>query len=527
MSKTLKWIIIGVVIFVLLACIFCAIAGGSLIIFSSGEFLSTRVEVTTTPPDEMGIIEATEEIVLEPTPNPEEMTPTDEEPENADSTPLPEATPAPAERADFDDYAPVMAEAWQLANQYFVDQPIDGELLIEGAIRGMRESLPQEHPMYLAYDLEAYTVSSGAEASVNSSPAFEEYNQPLKDAWNQAYDEAGNLPLDPNLLIQGAMRGMMVSLGDRYSMYLSPSELTQLNISQSGEYEGIGAWVDTSGEYITIISPMAGSPAEEAGLKTGDIVIAIDGEDMTGINPDIALQRILGPAGSIIVLTVEREGEPEPLDIEITRAKITVPSVEYEMLEGNIGYLQLYNFGENTSEDFIAALSDLLDQGAEGLIFDMRGNGGGFLFTAVNILSQFIEGNTPVIYQEYGDGTEDVWESNPGGIGLDIPMVVLADGGSASASEITIGALQDLDRATIIGTTTFGKGSVHYVLPLSNENGAVQVTIARWLTPDKRYIHEVGIDPDIVVEFDEDAFEADGTDNQLQKALEVIQEMIP
>lgn len=522
MSKTWKWIIIGVVAFALIACVVCGIAGGTAYLFGNGDLFSKFGTKATDTPAELGLLNPTDEVVLE------ESTPlATEEGITPDNTPAPTVTPIPGVRSEFDDYAPIMAEAWQLANQYFVVQPLDGELLIAGAIRGMQESLPMDHPMYLEFDPEAYTVSSGVDSTAAGNPDFNQYNQPLSDAWSQAYDEAGSLTLDPNLLIQGAIRGMMQSLGDKFSMYLSPSELTQLTINQAGEYEGIGAWVDTSGEYITIISPMAGSPAEAAGLKTGDVVIAIDGEDMTGINPDIALQRILGPAGSVIVLTVEREGELSPLDISITRAKITVPSVEGEMLDNNIGYLQLYNFGETTSEDFIAVLADLQDQGAEGLILDLRGNGGGYLVTAVNILSQFLEGNTSVIYQVYGDGTEDAWKTNPGGIAYDIPMVLLVDGGSASASEITIGALQDLGRATVIGTTTYGKGSVHYVLPLSNENGAVQVTIARWLTPDKRFIHEVGIDPDIVLEFDETIYETDGTDNQLEKAIEVILELMP
>ena len=358
------------------------------------------------------------------------------------------------------------------------------------------------------------------------SDDFYDYAPIIEEAWNLAHQYFVDQPLDNELLIQGAMRGMMEALGDKHSMYLSPAELTQLSITQEGTYEGIGAWVDTSGDYITIISPMAGSPAEEAGLKTGDVVLAIDGEDMTGINPDIALQKILGPAGSEIVLTIEREGEEEPLDVAIIRAEITVPSVEYEMLENDIAHIELYNFGEHTSEDFVAILQEVQDEGAKGIILDLRGNGGGYLYTAVNILSQFIEPNTPLIYQVYGDGSEEVWESVSGGIAYDIPMVVLADGGSASASEITIGALQDLDRATIIGTTTYGKGSVHYVLPLSDDNGAVQVTIAKWLTPDKRFIHEIGIEPDIVVEFDADAYE-EGIDNQLEEGIEVLLEMLP
>jgi carboxyl-terminal processing protease len=507
MSKTWKWIIIVAVAIGLLACAICGVIGGVTLYRQA-----TTAEIEPTPiileeQQELGSLEETET--------------SEDQPLNdaQDTEPTPPAVEDSGNTKNFTDYSPVFEEAWDLVNQYFVEQPLDGEVLIQGAILGMRNALPEDHPLYLPVEDDSYEITTDGEPASNE---YADQRDQLQNVWNEIYDKAGDIVIDPELLIQGAMHGMMESLGDRHSMYLTPGELTQLSISQEGSYEGIGAWVDTSGDFITIISPMAGSPAEEAGVKTGDIVIAIDGEDLTGVNPDIALQSILGPAGSVIVLTVEREGEEQPLDISITRAKITVPSVEHEMLENDIGYIQLFNFGENTSEDFVASLEDLQEQGAEGLILDLRGNGGGYLFTAVNVLSQFIEGQTPIIYQVYGDGTQDVWETNPGGIALDIPLVLLVDGGSASASEITIGALQDLERATVIGTTTYGKGSVHYVLPLSNDNGAVQVTIAKWLTPNQRFIHEIGIEPDIVLEFDEEAYELDGTDNQLEKAIEII-----
>jgi carboxyl-terminal processing protease len=363
-------------------------------------------------------------------------------------------------------------------------------------------------------------------AIVNDSNNFDDFSAPLMEAWDLVQQYFVNQPIDNEEIIQGAIRGMMEALDDRYTMYLSPAQLSQLTIRQEGTYEGIGAWVDTSLEYIVIISPMVGSPAEAAGLKAGDVVIAIDGEDMTGIMPDIALLKILGPAGSTVTLTITRENVEEPIDISIIRAKITVPSLDYSIIEGDIAYIQLYQFGEDTSADFVNALQDLLAQQPAGLILDIRGNGGGYLYTAVNILSQFIEKDTPIIYQVFGNETEEVWETVSGGIAIDIPMVVLIDGGSASASEITAGALQDLERATLVGTTTYGKGSVHYVLPLDDEQGAVQITIARWLTPSRRYIHEVGIEPDVIIEFDETLFEEDGTDNQLEKAIEVLRSIL-
>jgi carboxyl-terminal processing protease len=363
-------------------------------------------------------------------------------------------------------------------------------------------------------------------ANVNDSNNFDDYSAPLLEAWDLVHEYFVNQPVDNEEIIQGAIRGMMEALDDSYTMYLSPAQLSQLTIRQEGTYEGIGAWVDTSLDYLVIISPMVGSPAEAAGLEAGDVVIAIDGEDMTGVMPDIALLEILGPAGSTVTLTVTREGVEEPIDISIERAEITVPSLESSIIEDDIAYIQLYQFGEDTSADFVNALEELLAQQPAGLILDLRGNGGGFLYTAVNILSQFIEKDTPIIYQVYGNETEEVWETIAGGLAIDIPMVVLIDGGSASASEITAGALQDLERATLVGTTSYGKGSVHYVLPLEDEQGAVQITIARWLTPNRRYIHEVGIEPDVIVEFDETLYEEDGTDNQLEKAIEVLRSIL-
>jgi carboxyl-terminal processing protease len=363
-------------------------------------------------------------------------------------------------------------------------------------------------------------------ANVNDSNNFDDYSAPLLEAWDLVHEYFVNQPVDNEEIIQGAIRGMMEALDDSYTMYLSPAQLSQLTIRQEGTYEGIGAWVDTSLDYLVIISPMVGSPAEAAGLEAGDVVIAIDGEDMTGVMPDIALLEILGPAGSTVTLTVTREGVEEPIDISIERAEITVPSLESSIIEDDIAYIQLYQFGEDTSADFVNALEELLAQQPAGLILDLRGNGGGFLYTAVSILSQFIEKDTPIIYQVYGNETEEVWETIAGGLAIDIPMVVLIDGGSASASEITAGALQDLERATLVGTTSYGKGSVHYVLPLEDEQGAVQITIARWLTPNRRYIHEVGIEPDVIVEFDETLYEEDGTDNQLEKAIEVLRSIL-
>jgi carboxyl-terminal processing protease len=327
-------------------------------------------------------------------------------------------------------------------------------------------------------------------------------------------------PVDDIALMRGAIRGMLESLGDEHTSYMDPQEFTDANAGLEGTYEGIGAYVDTGGDFLTVTSPIPGSPAEKAGLKPGDEIIAIDGEDMTGINPELARRKVLGPAGTVVVLTIRREGTEEPFDVEITRDRINIASVESKMLENEIAYVKLNTFGDTTSRDLKAQLGDLMDQNPKGLILDLRYNGGGYLQTAVEVSSQFISDGV-VLYEQYGDGRKDSYDALPGGLALDIPMVVLINKGSASASEIVAGALQDTGRAQLVGETSYGKGSVQNWIPLQDDQGAVRVTIAKWLTPNGRTIHKLGLTPDVGVELtDEDA--AAKLDPQLDKAIELL-----
>ena len=342
---------------------------------------------------------------------------------------------------------------------------------------------------------------------------------PFWEAWQIVHDYYLEQPVDDTKLMQGAIRGMLESLGDQHSGYMDPQQYKDANADLTG-YEGIGAFVNTEGEYLTIVEPISGSPAEAAGLVRGDQVIAIDGVDMTGTLPEAARMKVLGPAGTSVTLTILREGVEEPFDVTITRAKIIVPSVEYEMLEGNVAYIRLNSFSDTSVNELHAALEDLLAQEPVGLILDLRNNGGGFLTSAIDIGSEFIPEGV-IAYEEYGDGTRDTYNASGDGIAYNIPMVVLVNEYSASASELVAGALQDYGRATLVGVTTFGKGSVQNWIPLSDEQGAVRVTIARWLTPKERWIHEIGLVPEYVVELtDEDL--AAGNDPQLQKAIELL-----
>jgi carboxyl-terminal processing protease len=352
--------------------------------------------------------------------------------------------------------------------------------------------------------------------------------EPFWEAWNIIQEQYVDQPLDNEALMQGALQGMLESLGDEHTSYMDPDQFTQANIPLEGEYEGIGAWVDPDAEFLTIVSPMPGSPAEEAGLEPGDQIIAVDGEDMTGIDGNLVIRQVRGPAGSQVELTIQREGESEPLTVSIIRAKITIPSVDYRMLEDeNIAYIQLMTFGETTTQDLREAIDTLLQENPEGMILDLRNNGGGFLTTAIDVASEFIPEGV-IMYEQFGDGSRDTFYANERGLATEIPLVVLVNEGTASASEIVAGAIQDYGRGTVVGVTTFGKGSVQTWVPLSDDQGAVRVTIARWLTPNERQIHEVGLEPDFVVELPEIAEDASREDiealedTQLNKAIELL-----
>ena len=346
---------------------------------------------------------------------------------------------------------------------------------------------------------------------------------PFWEAWNIVHEKFVNQPVDDELLMQGAIRGMMEALGDKQTFYMDP-QVYEENLTPLAGYEGIGAQVDTSGDYLTIISPFEGSPAEAAGLRPGDVIIAIDGEDMSEFTPEEARQRVIGEAGTTVILTVVREGEPEPLDFSIIRAKINAPSVTGEMLEEGIAYLNINSFGVNTTPELRETLDELLLENPKGIIIDLRFNPGGFLHTSIEVMSEFVAEGV-VLIEQYGDGTQDIYESLGNGRATDLPIVVLINEGSASASEILAGTLQDYGRAKLVGVQSYGKGSVQTWQPLSNDQGAARVTVAKWLTPNERAIDGVGLAPDYIVEMTDEDYE-NNLDPQLDKAISVLLDMI-
>ncbi len=359
------------------------------------------------------------------------------------------------------------------------------------------------------------SISNG-ESADNTETLF----KPFWQAWDLAHQLFVDQPVDGTQMMRGAIQGMLESLGDKHTSYIEPELLQQEEAQLEGEYEGIGAYVDTTGEFLIITSPMPGSPAEAAGLKPGDIVVKIDGEDMSGKDGQYALTKVLGPKGTQVVLTIKREGESDLFDVSITRAKIEVPSVASEVLENQIGYVQIATFGDKTGPELKKALKSLLDQKVTGIVVDLRNNGGGYLTSAVEVGSQFIDDGV-LMYEEYGSGETKEYKVKPGGIATDIPIVVLVNEGTASASEIVAGAIQDYGRGKLVGTTTYGKGSVQNWIELQNEQGAVRITVARWLTPDKRQINDVGLKPDVEIQFTEEDIK-NQIDVQLNKAIEVL-----
>jgi len=379
-----------------------------------------------------------------------------------------------------------------------------------------------EIPFLIDKELDPSSTETGEQPALDTPQDREKLFEPFWQAWDQVNELFVDQPIDQVTLMRGAIKGMMEALGDQHSSYLDPEMLKRsIAILEGSEYEGIGAWVDPTQDYLTVISPMPGSPAEKSGLRSGDKVIAIDGEDMTGKGGEYARQLVLGPKGTVVKLTILRKGTAEPFDVDVQRAEIVTPSVAGRILDNdNIAYLQLFTFGDSTYEETQKALKELLAQNPDGLILDLRNNGGGYRDTAVQVASQFVDDGT-IMFEEFGDGRREAYKALRDGLATEIPMVVLVNEGSASASEIVAGAIQDYERGYLVGAQSYGKGSVQQYITLDDDQGAVRITVARWLTPLGRQIHEIGLRPDFPVEISEEDLAA-GRDPQLDQAIAVL-----
>lgn len=341
------------------------------------------------------------------------------------------------------------------------------------------------------------------------------------EAMNLLQDDFyGDVPAGPDLQY-AAIRGVVTSLDDRFTGFMTPDEARRFEDSLDGSFEGIGAQVDLAddGRGARIVEAYPGFPAANAGIRRNDSIIAVDGQEIDSLSLTEIITLIRGPAGTTVTLTVRREGEAEPLEFPVTRARIEIPVVEAKMLEGKIGYVKLQEFSRPAPERLQAALQELLDQEAVGLILDLRGNPGGLLDVAVEIGSQFVPAGD-ILIERKKDGSEQRYPARRGGLATAVPLAVLVNEGSASASEIVAGAIQDAGRGPLVGTQTFGKGSVQLPHTLS-DGSMLRVTIARWFTPQGRAIHGVGLQPDI----DSDITDADrdaGRDPQLDAAVEYL-----
>lgn len=331
----------------------------------------------------------------------------------------------------------------------------------------------------------------------------------------------GGVP-EGNQLTYAAIRGALDATGDQFTSFVDPEHAQLLREDMQGEFQGIGATVRMNdNDELMIVSPIPGSPAAEAGLQSGDIILSADGQRLQGMTVMEAVTIIRGPQGSTVELEVLREGEGT-FTVDITRDTIEIPTVETRLIEegeSTLGYLKLNDFNARATREVRDALRQLEEDGAEGLILDLRNNPGGFLRTAIEVTSQFIEEDKIVLIERTQE-EEEIHRAQSGGRWLDTPLVVLVNGGSASASEILAGAIQDHDRGILVGTTTFGKGSVQAPHTLSDDS-SLRVTIARWFTPDDRIIHENGVEPDVTVELTA-ADERNGRDSQLEQAIDTL-----
>ena len=329
--------------------------------------------------------------------------------------------------------------------------------------------------------------------------------------------------VDFETLIDGAIDGMLNEV-DRYSYFMSPSEYEEMQQEYEGHYGGIGIVITMRDNKLTIVSPIKNTPGEKAGLRAGDIIAAIDGEETAEMSQMKAVDMMRGEEGTDVTLTIDR-GDEEPFDVEITRQDIEVPYVEKEMKTEDIGYISLSQFIEDVGTKVETAVSDLKEEGARGIILDLRNNPGGLLNEAVDVSSVFLDEGVIVSVRQK-DETERILEVNQEiQAHAEIPLIILINKGSASGSEIVAGAVQDYERGKLMGTTTFGKGVVQSVIPLK-DGSAVSLTTARYYTPDGNYIHEKGIVPDVKVELDLEAAQEDESDNQLEQAIDEMENMI-
>jgi carboxyl-terminal processing protease len=379
-----------------------------------------------------------------------------------------------------------------------------------------------------------YLVGRQSTSQPGTPVASEQAFQPFWDSYDTIIKRFALGGETQQSLVDGAIKGMVDSLGDPYSAYLTPEQYSQGLQDLSGQFEGIGAEIGTKDAKgatsdcttlgpdcrLAVVSPIEGSPSEKAGVKAGDIIVAVDGTSLDGLTVDGARNKIRGKKGTEVVLSIVR-GSAAPIDITVVRDVIVSKEViTKDLANDTVGYIAVTGFSDNSQTKFHAALQADLKAGKKRIVLDLRGDPGGYVTAARSIASEFIKSGT-IFWEEDADGTQTATPATGDGIATDesIKLVVLVDKGSASASEIVAGALQDTKRATVVGETSFGKGTVQQWIQLQN-GSALKLTIAKWLTPDKHWIHHVGIIPDVPVATPTDA--SPTNDPALDKAVELL-----
>lgn len=335
------------------------------------------------------------------------------------------------------------------------------------------------------------------------------------------YIDAGNI--DPQKILYGAISGAIAAAGDEYTQFFDPETYAEFKTELQGSFSGIGAEIDSTDGSVVVVAPLEGSPAEKAGLQARDLILKINNEDTAGMTAEQAANKIRGPEGSEVVLSIYREGRGEAFDVSITRQKIEIKSVNlsYKDVNGKrIAVLKISRFGDDSEELMKKAVADIQKNNPAGVVVDLRNDPGGYLATSVAVASQWLEAGKLVVTEAHSEKDTLVYNSDgSNGLGR-FKTVVLINGGSASAAEILAGALKDNGKAQLIGEKSFGKGSVQELVPFGpNNEMAVKVTIAKWITPSGQNLNTGGLEPDIKVELTEEDFKA-GRDPQLDKALQ-------
>lgn len=322
-------------------------------------------------------------------------------------------------------------------------------------------------------------------------------------------------------VIYGAIEGMTNSIGDPYTEFFDPQQAKLFETDLAGSFDGIGVEIGMKNSLLTVIAPLPGTPGDKSGIKSGDEIIKINGQDATNMTSDQAVSLIRGPKGTVVTLSIYREGWTSAKDFKITRDTINVPSMKWSLKDGDVAYIQIFQFDENLGSDFKTAAMQILQSPAKKIVLDLRGDPGGYLQSAQDVAGWFLQSGQTVTIENFGKAKSPQYYKADGNSALaNYPIVVLMDQGSASASEILAGSLHDNRNVQLIGTKSFGKGSVQQVINLS-DGSFLKVTIAKWLTPKGNSISEVGLTPDIKVLITDKDIQ-NKKDPQLSKALEIV-----